>query len=226
MPRIGTDEFPRVIVNDGAGHYLKLPRLTTAQRDALTAAEGMVIANSTTSTIQGYINGAWRNMDAQMLAAYLPLAGGTMTGHLNLALNKLHFIETALMRSKAGELKICNFDNPSTLHHLLVSGFTVSDIVAGRDAMPLRAVNINDNYIALKARDTGDALYEVARLQGATVAHLLLTRAKFSTGAHAADVAHRGFLYFTEGGAGVADKLYCIMKGTADTYSAVEVASG
>jgi hypothetical protein len=37
--------------------------------------------------------------------------------------------------------------------------------------------------------------------------------------------AHRGQFYAVEGGAGVADKLYCIMKGTADTYSAVLVAT-
>lgn len=38
------------------------------------------------------------------------------------------------------------------------------------------------------------------------------------------EVAHRGQMYFVEGGAGVADKLYCIMKNTADAYEAVEVA--
>lgn len=41
---------------------LLVPRMTTAQRDALTAANGMIIYNTTTATMQGYINGAWANM--------------------------------------------------------------------------------------------------------------------------------------------------------------------
>lgn len=45
-------------------------------------------------------------------------------------------------------------------------------------------------------------------------------------GALAAQASNRRKLYFTEGGAGVADKLYCIMKGADDNYSAVQVAIG
>jgi hypothetical protein len=41
---------------------LLLPRMTTTQRDALTAANGMVIYNTTTATIQGYQAGAWGNL--------------------------------------------------------------------------------------------------------------------------------------------------------------------
>jgi len=36
-----------------------LPSYTTAQRDALTAVNGMIIYNSTTNAINGYENGAW-----------------------------------------------------------------------------------------------------------------------------------------------------------------------
>ena len=39
-----------------------LPRLSTTQRDALTAADGMVVYNTTTSTMQKRENGAWANM--------------------------------------------------------------------------------------------------------------------------------------------------------------------
>lgn len=48
-----------IIVGDGAGQYLQLPTLTTAQRDALTAVNGMVIYNSTTGDIERYEDGAW-----------------------------------------------------------------------------------------------------------------------------------------------------------------------
>jgi hypothetical protein len=41
---------------DGA---LLLPRMTTAQQNALTAANGMILYNTTTNKIQGYENGSW-----------------------------------------------------------------------------------------------------------------------------------------------------------------------
>jgi phage-related protein len=41
---------------------LLLPRMTTTQRDALTAVNGMLIYNSTTNKFQGYENGAWTNL--------------------------------------------------------------------------------------------------------------------------------------------------------------------
>ncbi|MEK9698150.1 MAG: hypothetical protein VW270_20435 [Candidatus Poseidoniales archaeon] len=39
-----------------------LPRLTTSERDALTAVNGMLIYNSTTNKFQGYENGSWSNL--------------------------------------------------------------------------------------------------------------------------------------------------------------------
>lgn len=42
--------------------YIKLPSLTTAQRDALSAANGMIIYNSTLNKFQGYENGSWTNL--------------------------------------------------------------------------------------------------------------------------------------------------------------------
>ena len=46
-------------MTDGA---LVVPRMTTAQRDALTAANGMIIYNTTTATMQGRVAGAWVNL--------------------------------------------------------------------------------------------------------------------------------------------------------------------
>lgn len=51
--------FETVTITDGAGHYLKLPKLTTSQRDALTPGNGMLIYNSTTNQFERYQNGSW-----------------------------------------------------------------------------------------------------------------------------------------------------------------------
>jgi len=44
---------------DGDGHYLQLPKLTTAQRDALSATEGMMIYNTDTGQVEAYQDGSW-----------------------------------------------------------------------------------------------------------------------------------------------------------------------
>jgi len=44
------------------GSYVTLANLTTTERDALTASNGMVIYNATTNELQAYENGAWANL--------------------------------------------------------------------------------------------------------------------------------------------------------------------
>lgn len=39
-----------------------LPSLTTTERDALTAVNGMLIYNTSLNKFQGYENGAWANL--------------------------------------------------------------------------------------------------------------------------------------------------------------------
>jgi len=48
-----------IVFTDGEGHYLQFPKLTTAQRDVLPAANGMMIYNTTTSRLEAYENGSW-----------------------------------------------------------------------------------------------------------------------------------------------------------------------
>jgi hypothetical protein len=55
----GTRNASKIVITDGADHYLQLPQLTTAQRDALTPINGMIIYNSTTAQFERYQNGAW-----------------------------------------------------------------------------------------------------------------------------------------------------------------------
>ena len=44
-----------------------VPVLTTAERDALTATNGMIVYNSTTNRFQGYEGGSWGNMREAVL---------------------------------------------------------------------------------------------------------------------------------------------------------------
>ena len=44
--------------------YFILPRLTTTQRNALTAVNGMMIYNTTDNKFQGYQAGSWQNLIA------------------------------------------------------------------------------------------------------------------------------------------------------------------
>ena len=44
------------------GSTLRVANLTTTERNALTAAAGMIIYNPTDSKFQGYENGGWANL--------------------------------------------------------------------------------------------------------------------------------------------------------------------
>ena len=45
-----------------SGGELLLGNMTTTERDALTAANGMIIYNTTLNKFQGYENGSWANL--------------------------------------------------------------------------------------------------------------------------------------------------------------------
>ena len=50
-----------------ASNWVQLKGITTTQRNALTAANGMVIYNSTDNKFQGYENGSWANLNGATL---------------------------------------------------------------------------------------------------------------------------------------------------------------
>jgi len=50
------------LVMSGTTGAIRLNNMTTTQRDALTAAEGMIIMNTTDSKVQVYQGGAWGNV--------------------------------------------------------------------------------------------------------------------------------------------------------------------
>ena len=53
------DNLPYLAIPDGSGHYLKVPLLTTTQRDELTPSTGMIIFNTTKGKFEGYSSGTW-----------------------------------------------------------------------------------------------------------------------------------------------------------------------
>ena len=58
-----------IIDNTGGDEYLRIPSLTTTQRDALTPVAGMSIYNSTTTQFNKYENGAWKgNLDKEIFS--------------------------------------------------------------------------------------------------------------------------------------------------------------
>lgn len=59
----GSTTVQAPLIVSGTSSYVKLPELTTVQRDALVAAEGMIIKNTTTGLIEGYFGGAWQAFD-------------------------------------------------------------------------------------------------------------------------------------------------------------------
>jgi len=53
------DGVEYITIRDGAGHYLTLPSLSTAERDSLSPDNGMLIYNSSNNRIEAYENGSW-----------------------------------------------------------------------------------------------------------------------------------------------------------------------
>lgn len=120
---------------------IKLLTLTTAQRDALTAANGMVIYNSTTATHQVYQGGAWVSLTiASDLTTHTAL---TVTAHGGLV------PQDAAILSKSGayplaagdEAKIieCNGTFTITLPNGLDTGFQAVIVNIGTGVITLAA---------------------------------------------------------------------------------------
>ena len=58
----GDIEGKTITMTGGSDSFVQFGSLTTTERNALTAANGMVIYNSTDNKFQGYENGAWVNL--------------------------------------------------------------------------------------------------------------------------------------------------------------------
>lgn len=73
----GSIEADKLIISDGPGSYLRIPKLTAAEKDNLTPVNGYVIYNSTTNQFEKYEAGSWSN-----------LAGVTNLSGLTIDVNK------------------------------------------------------------------------------------------------------------------------------------------
>ncbi len=77
MKRPPITQFPFIWVRDGEGGYIKLPQLTTAQRNALVGVvNGFKIYNTSTNQAESYENGAWRAEGYLALATHDALITG------------------------------------------------------------------------------------------------------------------------------------------------------
>lgn len=84
--RMGATTFPRIRIRAGPNSYILLAVLTTAQRDALSAAAGYLIYNSTTAQVESYNGSAWVAVGKLYGdATFLPLAGGALTGDVTMS---------------------------------------------------------------------------------------------------------------------------------------------
>jgi hypothetical protein len=77
---IGTTTANASSLLDIAGtKSLVVPRLSTAQRDALTGADGMFIYNSTTARFEGHKNGAWTPFGGTVFRTNAPTETSVLT---------------------------------------------------------------------------------------------------------------------------------------------------
>jgi hypothetical protein len=148
-----------------------------------------------------------------------------MAGDISMGANKLKTTNALLKEESSGVLSVRNIGD-TDYAQLWLSHLQFFTGIYGRNSPVYFDTQDTDAAsLIMRARDTGVGKVEVACMAGATWAHLLLTRAKFGTTALTADVDHRGGLYVAEGGAGVADKLFIIMKNSLDGYEAVQIAT-
>lgn len=104
------------ITMSGTTSYLKVPNLTTTQRNALTASNGMIVYDSTLGVLYQYIGGAWSTFAtgsvvnaADTVAGKVDIAtgaeigAGTATDATSGALNVIPVSQTAKTSSGAGD---------------------------------------------------------------------------------------------------------------------------
>jgi len=72
-----TIENGLIVDNTDGDEYFQLPNLTTTERDALTAVDGMVIYNETLHKVQARINSTWLNVTTGAGKMFIPATFGS-----------------------------------------------------------------------------------------------------------------------------------------------------
>jgi hypothetical protein len=87
---------------------VQIPNMTTTERNAISSPEtGALIWNTTTSAINQYNGSAWSAVDTSTDNTKLPLAGGAMTGNLNMGANEIILADNGIIEIGTGtDLKI------------------------------------------------------------------------------------------------------------------------
>ena len=129
-----SDSYTMAGLTISAGGQLTLPSVTTAQRDALTPATGMIVYNTDTASIQKYNGTAWENAFSWHLyksGSTGVLASGAIYSITGLPSKRLWKLVIVAQADATDENKTMwiylNGDSGTTnFHHKYISGTTIS----------------------------------------------------------------------------------------------------
>ena len=100
------------------------------------------------------------------LSNYLPLAGGTMTGDIDLLLNSLLTTNHRVEDESSSWFRLRNRGDTDWGNLKIGSVGIYNHIYWQVTAKTVQAANSDDAYIKIMARDNGVGVVEIARLQG------------------------------------------------------------
>jgi len=150
-----------------------------------TLAQTLTNKTLTSPTIQGTVSAG----------TGLTMPAFTMAGDISLGANKLKTTNLLLKEVDSTFLGVRNSADDG-YRNFVTNQLNVYNKISMRvSGASIESYNVDNASVICKARDNGVGLVEIFRMVSATAAHLLLTRAKFTTSAHAADADHRGMLY-------------------------------
>lgn len=170
---------------------IQLNSLTTTQRDALTPANGMLIYNSTTGTVQRYAGGAWVTVTASQLYAENPSSPGTPVASgtnavaigngvtasgANAFATGIAGTASGYAASVSGNSAIADLDGQHAIGHGLTDvGYSqISRIpfaVATNDATPTELAGANSGRLAMRANTLWQFSIQVAARRVSGLGH-------------------------------------------------------
>lgn len=132
---------------------LLVNRLTTSNRNALTAANGMIIYNTTDNQLQGRINGSWVSLQGGV-TDHGALTGLTDDDHTQYLLINGTRAMTGSLNMAGNEVNDCTrLDSTSTLDISADTG-PIDFLIFGSSIMSLSASNIITSTPVTRANDT------------------------------------------------------------------------
>jgi len=139
-------KFKRIIIEDSDNCYIRLPRITTTQRNALTPANGMIIYNTTSNQFEKYENGSWKNLgDGE------PVAWGSITGALSNQTDLKNALDNKINNSEKGSANgVASLDSEDLSFN--ISKIPISDTNGRLDNWISRVISI------LVSDPNGDAI--------------------------------------------------------------------